>query len=303
MLLDLKPAFPIVGFDTATGGSDPELMQLAFWARNFCILPIKNCRFVVLNSSAYHGMGRDNSEFEHGRISPSTLARIKLGLDHDDEARRSNGQSGYLLNVLLCHHHLEKDGLVDDPDRSQMTGAHALVEMMSAADHGRWMVIHGHRHRARLFQAGGTTGPFVLSAASFGATRDKDYDNTSPNQVHLIELDVDAMVHHDFYPAGKIRTWTWQAGMGWLSERYGGGGLPPTTGFGFRGSVDAIARTIAAQVDKLPSKWQDICAIEPKAIFLDYNQLRDLRKVLRSKFGVAVIVGEDGTPIECGRET
>ena len=237
MLLDLRPSFPVLD-QRRPPALNLEQLQLEFWAHNFCIVPVDECRFVVLNSSAYHGMGPSNNELKHGRVSAATLTRMKLALDEDVTARRARGLEPYLLNVLVCHHHLEKDGAVDDPDQSHMVGAHALVQMMASAEHGRWMVIHGHRHRARLFQTGGMSGPFVLSAASFAATRDRDYDNTSPNQAYLVELDLRAMVQHDLYPAGRIQTWTWQPGMGWLCDRYGGGGLPPTTGFGFRGSVE-----------------------------------------------------------------
>jgi metallophosphoesterase superfamily enzyme len=300
MLLALKPGFPVVA-NNSPAVTDATMMQLMFWAHNFYILPVNNYRFVVVNSSAYHGMGRDNAECEHGRISAHTLHQIKRALDRDDEVRSSRGEPSYLLNILLCHHHLEKDGQVDDPDRSQMMNAHALMEMISSADHGRWMVIHGHRHRARLFQAGGMTGPFVLSSASFAATRDRDYDNTSPNQVHLIDLDPAGMIAHGFYPAGQIRTWTWQTGMGWLSDRYGAGGLPPTTGFGFRGSLDALAREVAAQVAHLPCKWVEICSRQPAAAYLDHKQIQDLRTTLRRQFQVECMFGEDGMPYECGK--
>lgn len=300
MLLGLNPKFPVVASQN-TVNADVHMMQLKFWTYNSYIITIGEIRFVVLNSSAYHGMGRENSEFEHGRISAYTLGQLKRELEADDQRRASKGDPRCLLNVLLCHHHLGKDGLADDPDHSLMVNAHALVDMMSCADHGRWMVIHGHRHRARLFQTGGTTGPFVLSAASFAATRDRDYDNTSPNQAHLVELDSEGMVTHDFYPAGQIRSWTWQSGMGWLSERFGEGGLPPLTGFGFRGSVDALARTISAHVTNPPCKWSAICEKEPQAAYLDYTQFRDLRKILKLSFGVHVLIGEDGQPVECGR--
>jgi len=125
----------------------------------------------------------------------------------------------------------------------------------------------------------------------------------SPNQAHLIELDPDGMIEHDFYPAGRIRTWTWQTGMGWLSERYVSGGLPPSTGFGFRGSVDALARAIAGHVAALPCKWDEICQKEPKANYLDYVQFRDLRTILARNYGVKVIVGEDGMPFQCGKSS
>lgn len=298
MLLDLKPAYPVLAPSTTT--LDLERVELTYWARNFYIVSCGPCRFVVLNSSAYHGAGSENSELEHGRISRFTLRMMRDTLQQEDAKRAAEGSLPY-LNVLLCHHHLEKDGSIEDPDRSQMIGAHALVSHMATGENGRWLVVHGHRHRARLFQAGGITGPMVLSAASFGATRDRDYENTSPNQAHLIDLDFEAMRDHSLYPAGRIITWTWQPGMGWLSDRYMGGGLPPVTGFGFQGSVDLLARTIASEVaGKPPHSWTAICKRHPTAAFLPYDQLSYLMNVLRSQHRTTLVMGEGGLPLECG---
>jgi 3',5'-cyclic AMP phosphodiesterase CpdA len=211
MLLDLRPSYPIIS-DFATLCADDEQCQLAFWARNFCILPVTNCRFVVLNTCAFHGTGKPATapEYEHGRISTRTLTRLRLALEDDDRRRDAHGLARPALNILVCHHHLEKDGSLDDPDQSQMVGAHGLVQLMSSSDYGRWLAIHGHRHRARLFQPGGATGPWVLSAASFAATRDHDYENRSPNQAHLVEIDFSAMSRLDLKPAGSLDLDAWR---------------------------------------------------------------------------------------------
>jgi len=278
-------------------------LHLMFWARNFCLVSLKECRLVVLNSSAFHGAGRKDGfeEFEHGRISGYTLGRLRGALEGDMKARDAKGLPRSAVNVLLCHHHLEKDGLVEDADRSEMMGAHALMQLMRSSEYGRWLVIHGHRHRARVYQPGGATGPWVLSAASFGATRDRDYDNQSPNQAHLIELDFDVMSRLGLRPAGTVRTWTWRKGLGWSSDRAERGGLPPTTGFGFRGSIDHLAAQISGHVGDRVRRWDEVRAALPEAAFLPHDQVDELRKVLLAEHGIQILIKEDGAPHELGK--
>jgi hypothetical protein len=304
LLLDLKPSYPIVR-SVGTKCPEDEQCELEYWARNFCFVSSGACRFVVLNSCAYHGVGKsDAPEYEHGRISARTLAHLKIALETDDSRLDGLELPRPALNVLVCHHHLEKDGSLEDQDQSQMVGAHALLQTLSSSDHGRWLVIHGHRHRARLFQPGGTTGPWVLSAASFSATRDRDYENRSPNQAHLIEIDFAGMERLDLRPAGTIQSWTWTPPMGWLSERFEPGGLPPLTGFGFRGSIDALAHNISDFIGTLPRRtWPDVCQSLPMASYVSHDQLTELRKVLKATYKVNVAANEDGFPYECGRSS
>ena len=147
MLLNLRPSYPTVSnFDGESSGDNCR--QLMFWARNFYMIRLGSCRFVVLNSSAYHGGGRDKEEFLHGRISADTLDRISKTLAKDQRQQKESEEQTPLISIFVCHHHLVKDGTIDDPDYSQMKGAHTLIDFLSNTDTGRWLVIHGHRHRA-----------------------------------------------------------------------------------------------------------------------------------------------------------
>ena len=91
LLLDLRPSYPIVS-DLTNKSSDDEQAELTYWARNFCIVWIDGCRFVVLNSCAFHGVGKpDAPEYDHGRISSRTLERLKLAIQADDRRREVSG--------------------------------------------------------------------------------------------------------------------------------------------------------------------------------------------------------------------
>jgi 3',5'-cyclic AMP phosphodiesterase CpdA len=105
-LLDLRPSYPITTNLSQLCEADNQ-SQLMYWARNFCILWVDNCRFLVLNSCAFHGFGKANDvpEHEHGRISGRTLSRIKAALSANNERRRTDGLPQADLNILVCHHH------------------------------------------------------------------------------------------------------------------------------------------------------------------------------------------------------
>jgi hypothetical protein len=301
-LLSLTPSYPRISDEIKHYDGLLSLPQMMFWSQNFFVERVGDYRFVVLNSSAYHGMGKNNGEFEHGRVSNYTLDQLRRYLRLEDESFDKQQIPPIKLNILLCHHHLIQDGTAEDKDYSLLVGAHALVEFLSSNDFGRWFVIHGHRHRARLLQAGGAGGgPYVLSAGSFGATRDKDYENTSPNQAHLIELDAESMHRLAYYPAGKIRSWTWQQGVGWLNDKVGTGGLPPLTGFGFRGSIDSVASQVAAAIQEFPGKWEHLCQKYEQLRFLDYRQIDDLKKTLKRNHTVNIIMADNGLPLEVGK--
>lgn len=304
-LQDLNPPFPVVCLDGPfLSKEEIERKALHFWADNFYMVVKDAVRFVVLNSSAFHGYGKisengDLLEYEHGRISELTIKRMTKMLQDQNE-KLEDGE--VVINVLICHHHLEKDGSVDDPDYSSMRGAHALVDMLSDSDIGRWLVIHGHRHRPRLYQTNDSTGPFVLSAASFGATKLGDPQNPSPNQAHLINLDLDEMKKRRFLPAGSIKSLSRPPGMAWSNTYYASGGLPPSSNFGFRGSVDELAADVNdAIVGKTPMKWDDLSKKIPKISYLHYKQLEELNKCLKKYYSMEILFDDSKNPTDCGR--
>ncbi|MCK5385348.1 MAG: metallophosphoesterase [Alphaproteobacteria bacterium] len=312
ILQDLNPSFPVVSENYKLLSEEQVVHSaLHFWADNFYVIIIDSVRFVVLNSAAFHGYNNsskeDNkAEHEHGRISNLTIKRLREFIQKQDEKLlKTEGDKKIKINIniLICHHHLQKDGSIDDKDYSAMRGGHALLDMLSDTDIGKWLVIHGHRHRARLYQTGDVTGPFVLSSASFGATRQDDPQNPSPNQAHLIIIDVEKMEKIKFFPAGKIKTFSHVQGMGWSPEYASSGGLPPVTSFGFRGPLEELAEEINSQITgSTPIEWPVLIKLLPKLAYLHYRQLEELRKCLSKDYSIKMVFDENKTPISCGRE-
>ncbi len=299
-LYGLEPSYPCNSGAACLAHKNDFDRQLWFWARNFYMYSMPDCRFIVLNSAAYHGAGTDQKEYNHGRVSEFTLRCIREAIDNDTRTRTKKKRGLPKLNVLVCHHHLLDDGKTNDPDYSAMRGANSLLEFVSDSNYGRWVILHGHRHRAKLFQTNGATGPYVLSSGSFGATRDGDYGNGSPNQVHLIDLDFEAMEKFHLFPAGRIRSWTWVPHLpGWQFKDAPTGGLPPETGFGYRGAIDKDAFKMSQIVAAAKSgvEWKRVLQEAPEWEFLDYRQLSELAKVLDSKFSIEIRRDQNGSPI------
>lgn len=103
VLLDLLPGFPFADGD----------QNCHFWTHHFAAFRdhATDVRFVVLNSSAYHGEKAD--EYAHGRVSERTRRRLKAMLEREPKPP---------LNILICHHHPHKHSELDLGDYDDMCG-------------------------------------------------------------------------------------------------------------------------------------------------------------------------------------
>ena len=303
MLQELRPSFPYVpsieDVETST------TLRRQYWSDNFFTVVHQGIRFVILNSAAFHGYGKvqegGTSECEHGRISEATLRHLKKHLKEENDHLKKVGEPPIRFSVLMCHHHLMKDGEINDKDYSEMIGGSALLEMLSDTHYGRWLVVHGHRHKARLFPTGGSTAPYILSAASFSSTN-ANYPAATPNQVHLINVDLDEMLATKLIPCGTIKSLTYNpAAKKWLDKQVQSGGLPFETGFGFRGSLEELADLINTKIGPAYENWGNLVSEIPKLTYIDCEQLTELRKILQQEHSIELIMTQEGSPFQCGR--
>lgn len=227
-LRTLQPSFPVSHLASDSRG------HLEYWANNFTLLEEDDYRVLNINSCAFHGYGGDHEkELNQGRISDITLELIEEAL------RKSNTVNPSKHNICLVHHHVKPVSSDDFEDTGTIKGAEKLTDLLSKADLGEWLVIHGHRHRPNLFCAGGNTAPFILSCGSFAATRNGDEHNLTPNQFYVVKLDP-LEAGKPARASGIIQTWNWTA-YGWMEQSDIPGGLPPATGFGYRGRIPELA--------------------------------------------------------------
>ena len=110
-----------------------------YWSRQYAIITTDVFRLVVLNSSGFHGT--QIKEIEHGRISDSTLNWLQ------EELATGSPQP---INLLLCHHHPQSLSELKLGEKDVMQNGQLLLDLLGSGDHGRWLVIHGHKHYPKL---------------------------------------------------------------------------------------------------------------------------------------------------------
>lgn len=278
----LSPSFPIPKLPRS------DLEQLRYWADNFSVIEGASWRVLNINSCAYHGYGAEaKPELDHGRISDHTLEEIKEYISNAVDLHKK-------INICLLHHHLKEVGSDNFKDKSKMEGAENLLSVLSESKYGEWFVIHGHRHRAAIYCAGGNTAPIVLSCASFSATLVGDEQNPSPNQFYLI--DFEASGNGRARVKGVVSAWSWTPGYGWLDASSKPGGLPSRAGFGYRGDIPDLADKVAAEVRKMKRiSWIDLKSSYPDLRFLMPEDIDNFAQSIAS--GSDIHVSRDGADI------
>lgn len=291
---DLDSRFQVSGFDPFEGlrGLTPEFPlpdaptshNDAYWSRHFVVHESSPARIVVLNSSAFHGYRSEGTdpEHDHGRVSAQTINWLVQSLD--DQGRRD-------VNVLLCHHHLQRFG-VDDLDVSEMRGAQPLLDVLESAGHGPWLVIHGHRHYPWLAYAnGGASAPSIFSAGSVSGATWKLPVN---NQFYLIAIDVASAA--DLHSVtGTFRAWDWSPSGKWISAGETSG-LPARGGFGLREGILASANRAFSILKKSEAPfmtWDEVAEADPALRFLLPRDEAHTIDYLHAHLGVSIEVDTD----------
>ena len=266
---------------------------LEFWAENFTLYTEGSCNFVVLNTAAYHGGGKEvEREIEHGRISKRTLKLLS------DAVSAAPSQS---VNVLLCHHHPLKAEQGDLNLVGQTPGGDELIDVLSNSAHP-WIIVHGHKHHPELFYGfGGANSPVILACASFSAQVNADAQNKNPNQVHLLICDPAAAEQCGMHSAGEVLSWTWQSRVGWSRSR-DTHGLPHLAGFGYKGSTKQLATRVAAYIENQTNRqttWTELVDQIPALLRLIPRDFKQFERELAQQ-GLVLLRDPDGICAQVG---
>jgi 3',5'-cyclic AMP phosphodiesterase CpdA len=273
----LTPPFPLF----------PDSSFDRFWSRHFVLLRRDDVRFVILNSSAYHGAERADAdpEYVHGRVAPSTLRALESELSQDSDPPP--------LNVVLCHHHPiphDEHGLGAD---DIMKGGSELVRLLASGTFGEWLIVHGHKHFPRLTYAQGQTAvvPTVFAAGSLSVALHPEISGIVRNQFYIIDLDVEHVSRHGLQ--GRFRCWDWSNGVGWLQAR-ADSGLPGQGGFGAHERPRQLATQIAEHFAKRKSiPWPEVVSRFQPVQYLLPRDFATLITELRERQGLRIFF-EDG---------
>ncbi len=279
-LQELEPLFPI----------EPLTRNDQYWSRHFALAEQGPCRVLTLNSCAYHGFNGvdDEHEHEHGRVADRTVARIRKELETLDPLA---------VNILLCHHHPDRFGVVDTEEASVMKGGDRLLTLLKDGQYGRWTVIHGHKHYPHLdYGRGGAAMPVVLAAGSLCARPRDELGTHARNQFYLLTYHVGEAQRLGLSLAGTFKSWRWEHNGGWLPSTLGSG-LPHTGGFGFSGDTPAVARRVADAHAEEPTGWEwSAMALRiPELQFLIPGDVALLATELESSLGYNVELDQDNS--------
>lgn len=277
-LQSLQPPFP--GLDEATCDR--------YWARNFHVLREENALLLNVNSSAFHGFSSEEKdakpEYIHGRVSQRTIDAINSQLSPPNSH----------LNILLTHHHPERDESVYPDDVSEMMLGSKLVQDIQELTRKNWLVIHGHQHFPRVtYGRGASYRSVIFSAGSLSATLVGEQSRRAVNQFYHLTVETEEVSPETHGPCGIIRAWHWAGLSNWepspASHR-----IPDHCGFGYTAAVPALAKRINEIVREHGTPlmtYLDIC-----------EHQKELRFILKETFdqvvheliglGIAVIKAE-----------
>jgi predicted phosphodiesterase len=284
-LQSLLPQFP--------GLSEQECDR--YWARNFVLIEEERWRILLLNSSAYHGGGKDQAkEAGQGRISESTLSAIESALTKSDKRD---------LNILVCHHHLFRDNAIHESDYSEMDGADHLLRLLGSATHGQWVVVHGHKHHPKLqYGAGGSASPVIFGAGSLCASLYAELAARARNQFYIVDLDPMAASRHSLDVAGKIHAWDWIPNSGWKPAGMRSG-LPHLSGFGYRATISAIASRIVGLFSTSDPflRWSELVSNLPEIEYLLHTDVDAVLQHLKATHLIGATQSDRGAVVELAR--
>ena len=287
-LQSLVPPFPV----------KREPLNDKYWAKNYVIIDNHNCRFVILNSSAYHGQVSDKTppEYLHGRVSPRTISSLERDLI------RLNGNTK-IVNILLCHHHPHKHNDIVLDDYSEMKDGSRLIDLLEGGKYGRWVIIHGHKHHPRLcYAAGGSSAPIIFSAGSLCAKLYAEQQARARNQFYVIEFPYGNFSNLGLGIAGRFWSWDWIPGEGWqVADKRSG--LPGLGGFGYRAEISVEAQNIHKLLvkNKPILDWEYILEKIPKLEFLSPKDINLLVETLENKHKLKIQISNNGAIKQIGK--
>lgn len=248
--------------------------RVRYFGAGLVLVTSEKYQVLIVNSCSEHG----HDEFEYGRgtFPPSAVDELTAALQQCDRKK---------ISVAIMHHPPE-------PHTQDGAGAHDFVDngqelLKLLADQGDWLVVHGHKHEARLGQASGSSmHPFVFGAASL-AIQIEEIKGTVRNQFYLLKVRLEPRGL-----TGRFQTWDWSTGRGWEPARPEGDGIYDGAAFGAR-DANRVIVAIAA-LTALPMEWSEVIRQVPDADLLSPEDRNMVRQRLRCRYGLHIADGKDG---------
>ncbi|HCG9193019.1 TPA: metallophosphoesterase [Vibrio parahaemolyticus] len=279
-LKQLTPAYPLVDLQTPSDKVS-HVNRVQYFGADF-LHSSKNELFnlVILNSCSSHT--NDPTSYERGYVSASTHQWLESSL------KEKYIPSNKKLGILVCHHHpiLHSDHNIGTYDF--MKGGNELLQMLNK--YGNWIVIHGHKHHARLsYYADGSKNTVVFSAGTLSHHKDHLGDDFT-NQFYVLDIDI---TKTKGIPKGTLDVYSWQANH-WALSRRQKDGVFTGVGFGEVGCLEELAEEISKKVHPVTGlEWNDLLEAFPQLKYRLPKDLEHLEANLQA-YNIDITTNADG---------
>ncbi|WP_382323285.1 metallophosphoesterase family protein [Hydrogenophaga sp. UC242_50] len=269
----LKPPYPSVTRDDDSGAKGRD-HRVRYFGAGLVLVEAEKYQVLIVNSCSEHG--HDKFEHERGTFPKSAVSELELALQQCDHRR---------ISIAIMHHPPE-------PHTQNGEGAHDFIDngqelLRLLSEDGNWLVIHGHKHEARLgFASGNGEVPFVFGAASL-AFYISELEGTFQNQFYLLTVRLDSRGI-----SGRFRTWDWAQGKGWQPAVSDGNSIYDGASFGARDPGRVIAEI--AKLKELPMPWSDVIKHVPEASLLTPESRNHVKRQLDRRHSLNIHADRDG---------
>lgn len=264
----LDPPYPIVLSDEPN--ENTKQMRVNYFGKDFIIYENQEYRLVVLNSCSRH---RDDSvEYNRGSVGKAALKWL------EEELGEIDPRNSPKINILICHHHPIRHSEYNLGQFDQMYDGDLLLELLKK--YGNWIVIHGHKHHARLVYSQGGNHTIPIFAAGTFSSHKETLGPEFNNQLYLMNIE----------PAtkrslkGSIKVWDWERTQGWIEGKRIENKVFSGVGFGYRGDIFELADQIESNLEPLIVKpWDDLQSEIPDLNYLVPSDYHELFEELRTR--------------------
>ncbi|MFS1923478.1 MULTISPECIES: metallophosphoesterase [Vibrio] len=279
-LKQLDPPYPLVNLTKPSAQIDHENRIKYFGADFLYSSENKLFDLVLLNSCASHTS--DPKSYERGYVSTSTHQWLEASLKANYNPREKK------LGLLVCHHHpiLHSDHNIGTYDF--MKGGSELLQMLNR--YGNWIVIHGHKHHAKLsYFADGSKNTVVFSAGTLSHHKEQLGDDFT-NQFYIVDIDT---TKTKGVPKGTLEVYSWKANHWALSKRQKDG-VFSGVGFGEVGCLEELAEQISEKVHPITGlEWDQLLQDFPQLRYRLPKDLEHLEANLQA-YNIDITINADG---------
>jgi hypothetical protein len=244
-LKQLKPPYPLIDFKS-TDAPLSHQRRINYFGTDFLLFDSNpNYRLVVFNSCARHTSAPE--DYERGYLASSTLQWL------EDSLKEVYDPKNKKPSIFVCHHHPIQHDDFGTGSYDFIKGGNSLIEMLNK--YGSWIVIHGHKHHAKLaYHSVGSKKTVVFAAGTLSAHK-QSLGNNFTNQFYVIDINKDKLKGT---LEGEFNVYSWK-GSQWSLTKSENEGIFTGVGFGDIDCLEVLAEEIANEIKGVTKfKWDDM---------------------------------------------